>query len=68
MWQVGRALAYNKNKNKKKHNSMEHSFPDKLTMVQLKKFPPSLLCSQGPANGPYPEPDEISPKLANLFL
>jgi len=28
----------------------------------------SLLCSQGPANGPYPEPDAASPHLPILFV
>jgi hypothetical protein len=41
---------------------------EKLIIFQLvKKCPPfmdpegSLLCSQGPASGPYLEPDEFSP-------
>jgi hypothetical protein len=28
----------------------------------------SLRCSQEPATGPYPEPDESSPQLPTLFL
>jgi len=28
----------------------------------------SLLCSQEPANGPYPESDAFSPRLLTLFL
>jgi hypothetical protein len=28
----------------------------------------SLLCSQEPATGPYPEPDESNPHLPTLFL
>jgi hypothetical protein len=28
----------------------------------------SLLCSQDPATGPYPEPDKSSPQLSILFL
>jgi len=27
----------------------------------------SLLCPQGHATGPYPEPDETSPQLPTLF-
>jgi hypothetical protein len=27
----------------------------------------SLLCSQEPATGPYPEPDASSPQLVTLF-
>jgi hypothetical protein len=28
----------------------------------------TLPCSQGPASGPYPESDGVSPELSTLFL
>jgi len=46
---------------------------EKLTVTQSRNSPlfmepeGSLLCSQGPTTGPYPEPDESNPEPPTLF-
>jgi hypothetical protein len=59
-------------KQKKIYNLMEQS-PWEAKSQSVTKIPPfmdpegSLLCSQEPATGPYPEPDEYSPELPTIL-